>query len=184
MPAGVQATNIIYGSEVELVGVGLPDGRFRPGEQVPVTLYLRAPRKLAADLPLFVQLLDENQQTIGNVTTHPGWGRNPTSLWQPGAIYEDRYLVQIEKAIDNRSPLLATVYAGFIEPGSTEPLPALHADGQAANGTVGEVEIESSEKLDPATLALSPVASSFEQGIRIAGVSYAAQASPTRPSCR
>ena len=179
LPTGVQKTDLIYGNEVELVGVVLPKGRFKPGQQVPITLYLSAPRKLAADLPLFVQLLDENQQSIGNVTTHPGWGRNPTSLWEPNAIYEDRYLVQIDQAIDNRSPLLAAVYVGFTEPDSTDPLPAVQADGDAADGKVGEVEIEASEKLDPATLALSPVAATFEQGIRMTGVGYAAQVSPT-----
>ena len=60
-----------------------------------------ASEKLATDLPLFVQLLDENGQAIGNVTTHPGWGRNPTSLWEPGALYEDRYAVTISEPVDD-----------------------------------------------------------------------------------
>ena len=87
----MQETGIRYGGEVELVGLGLPQGRFLEGDEVPITLYLRTPAKLTKDLPLFVQLLDEKQVPIGNVTTNPGWGRNPTSLWEPNAIYEDRY---------------------------------------------------------------------------------------------
>jgi hypothetical protein len=179
LPEGVQKTNILFGQEVELLGLVLPEGRFKPGEEAPVTLYLRAPKKPTADLQLFVQFLDENQQSIGNLTTHPGWGRNPTSLWEPNAIYEDRYLVQIDQIIDNTSPLLATVYVGFIAPDGTDPLLAVHEDGEPASGMVGEVEIEAWEKLEPARLALSPLAATFEQGIRLAGAGYAAQVSPT-----
>lgn len=173
LPDGAQKQDIAYGEDVELLGAALPKGRFAPGERVPISLYLRAPHKLEADLPLFVQLLDQDLDTIGNVTTHAGWGRNPTSLWEPDAIYEDQYLVQIESPVDNTSPLLATVYVGFAEPGSTEPLPAAHADGEPSNRMVGEVQIEAREKLEPATLALSPMAAEFEQGIKITGVSHA-----------
>ncbi len=178
LPSGVETQDIAYGDKVELVGVELPKGRFAPGELVPITLYLSAPRRLSTDLPLFVQLLDQNLDTIGNVTTHTGWGRNPTSLWEPNAIYKDQYLVQIESPIDNTSPLLATVYVGFAEPGSMEPLPAAHADGEPSNRMVGEVQIEAREKLDPGSLALSPMSATFEQGIRIAGVSHAVHVPP------
>ncbi|MGE5603436.1 MAG: phospholipid carrier-dependent glycosyltransferase [Nitrososphaerales archaeon] len=177
LPEGVQKTNIVYGGDVELVGIAIPEGRFRPGDDVPITLYLRAPQKLPVDLQLFVQLLDENGEAIGNVTTHPGWGRNPTSLWQPNALYEDRYLVRIDQPVDNKSPLLATVYVGFTEPDSTDPLPAVGGDGQPSDGMLGKVAIEAREKLDPAGLGLSLVATTFEQGIRLAGVAYPAQVS-------
>jgi hypothetical protein len=173
----VQETNIVYGGHVELVGLGVPEGRFRPGDEVPITLYLAAPQKLATDLQLFVQVLDEHGKAIGNVTTHPGWGRNPTSLWQPNALYEDRYLVQINQPIDNNSPLLATVYIGFTEPDGIDPLPAVSVDGEPSDGMLGKVEIEAREKLDSASLRLNPVAATFDQGIRLTGMRYPARVS-------
>jgi hypothetical protein len=177
LPEAVQETNVVYGGHVELVGLMVPEGRFRPGDDVPITLYLAAPRKLAADLQLFVQVLDEHGKAIGNVTTHPGWGRNPTSLWQPNALYEDRYLVEINQPIDNNSPLLATVYIGFTEPDSIDPLPAVSADGEPSDGMLGKVEIEAREKLDSAGLRLNPVAATFDQGIRLTGMRYPARVS-------
>jgi len=102
--------------EMRVLGLDLPAERYRPGERVPVILYLQADQPVHEDYQLFIQLLDEEGLEIGNLTSHPGWGRHPTSLWQPGAIYRDPYLVLINRRIDNRSPLLAKVYVGFVDP--------------------------------------------------------------------
>ena len=147
-----------------------PRGGSAPGEYVPITLYLRSAGEVTTEPQVFIQLLDENREAIGNVTTHPGWGRNPTSLWQPGAIYEDRYLVRIDRPVSEASPLLATVYVGFTEePESGEPLPATDAGGQPVEGMVGHVEVQPGRPLDRESLGLAPVAASFDQGIRLIG---------------
>jgi hypothetical protein len=172
LPASAQPSGIVFDEVIELVGVSLPERRFRPGEDVPVTLYVRAKQKLDQDLQVFVQLLDEKREAIGNVTTHPGWGRHPTSRWQPGAIYEDRYLVRIEQQIDNRSPLLADVYVGFTGSDTKEPVPALNASGETIDAFVGQVEIQSWEPLDTSQLALQPLTARFDRGIRLAGVDF------------
>jgi len=91
-----------------------------PGKALPITLYLRAEETVEQDYQLFIQLLDEQGQEISNLTTHPGWGRNPTTLWQPGGIYAESYDLLISGEIDNRSPLLATVYTGFVNPATEE----------------------------------------------------------------
>ena len=112
LPQGTPEVHLTFDDQVELVGIDLPDERVRLGESAPVTLYLRATRKLTTDLLVFVQILDENGQAIGNITTHPGWGRWPTSLWEPGRIYADDYRVRVTGPMDERSPLRATVYVG------------------------------------------------------------------------
>ena len=66
--------------------------------------------------------------------------------------------MRIESLIDNSSPLLATVLVGFTEPGSTEPLDAVAKDSEPSNGMVGEVELESREKLNSAAVGIKPVA--------------------------
>jgi hypothetical protein len=178
LPAGLRETRLTYGNQIDLLGVVLPEGRFRPGESVPVTLYLTAPQKLATNLFLVLQLLDETGRAIGNVTTHPGWGRLPTSLWELGRIYEDRYEILISQPIDNRSPLRASVYITFARPENTEaPLQAYGADGAPASPMVGQVDVVPARPLTRADSGLRPVEVTFGDGIRLAGQRVPAAAS-------
>jgi len=169
LPEDVQPLHLTFDDQVELAGIRLPEGRFKVGEAVPITLYLQGNQKLTADLPLFIQLLDENAAPIGNVTTHAGWGRNPTSLWEPGVLYEDHYSVMISEPIDGRSPLGAAVYVGFTPPDSTLPLTARTVEGAEASGMVGQVDVVPSRQPDSATLGLTPADVSFDDGIRLIG---------------
>jgi len=119
--------------EIRLLGLDLPPARYRLGERVPVTLYLQADQPIEEDYQLFIQLLDETGTEVGNLTSHPGWGRNPTSLWQPGVIYADTYPVLIDQPIETYSPLLAKVYVGFVNPATEKsgrfPIGAYDRDG-------------------------------------------------------
>ncbi len=117
--------------ELRVLALDSPSGRYQPGQTVPITLYLQAREPVRSDYQLFIQLLNEERVEIGNLTSHPGWGRHPTSLWQPGAIYADPYQVRIEQPIDNRSPLLATLYVGFVNPATEKSgrLPIAAYDG-------------------------------------------------------
>jgi len=133
---------------------------------VPITLYLQARTAIQDDYQLFIQLLDEQGVEVANLTTHPGWGRNPTSLWQPGAIYADSYPVLIQRAIDGSSPLLARVYIGFVDP-KTEtrgrlPLPAQTTDGAPIQEGpfVGHVAIS---PLQPPTVDLAQMTANGAQ---------------------
>jgi hypothetical protein len=169
LPEDVRPLHLSFDDRVELVGIRTPEERFKVGEAVPITLYLQGNQKLTADLPLFIQLLDQNAAPIGNVTTHPGWGRNPTSLWEPGLLYEDQYRVTISEPIDGRSPLRAVVYVGFTSPDSTLPLAARTGEGAEASGMVGHVDVVPSRQPDTATLGLTPADVSFDDGIRLIG---------------
>jgi 4-amino-4-deoxy-L-arabinose transferase-like glycosyltransferase len=155
LPATAQRVDVRYGDEggtgaLRLTGVELGRERARPGESVPVTLYFQAPEKLDHDYQLFLQLLDENGKEIANLTSHPGWGRNPTSFWAPGALYADPYLLMVTEEIDNRSPVAARLYAGFIDPategapgqrGAFLPLPAYDAADAEITPFVGSVVV-------------------------------------------
>ena len=174
LPPGVHETHILYGEQVELVAVNLPEGRFKPGEAVPVTLYWRASEKPPTDYELFVQLLDENKEAIANVTSHPGWGRNPTTLWQPGAIYPDSYELAIPGGLRSRAPLVATLYVGLIDPASGTPFQAYDANGVPVEGMVGQIPLVSSRKGDLSTRDLTPARVTFRDSIRLAGYAYPA----------
>lgn len=176
IPADAQRLDLTVGDAepLHLLAVTTPgETRFHPGEQVPITLFLQAERPLRQDYQLFVQLLDETGAEVANLTTHPGWGRLPTTLWQPGAVYADSYLVPVTGAVDVRSPLRARVYTGFIDPDKEAqgnlPLAVRTAAGDEITPFVGEVTLVSHRAPEPAELGVQPAGSVFGGVIRAAG---------------
>jgi hypothetical protein len=175
VPAGAEPSGLLFGDDepIRLLAVETPAARFRPGERVPITLYLQADQALTYDYQLFIQLLDENGVEVANLTSHPGWGRNPTTLWQPGAIYADTYGVLVDRPIDPSAPLRARVYTGFIDPASEEaenlPLPARVAGGDEVTPFVGAVELVAHTTPDAEALGMTPAGSTFGGVIRLVG---------------
>jgi 4-amino-4-deoxy-L-arabinose transferase-like glycosyltransferase len=172
IPASARPVNLVYGNQIELLAIEVPARRFQQGEAVPITLYLRALKALESDYVLFVQLLDHKLRVIGNVTTHPGWGRNPTSLWHPGAIYPDHYQVMIESHVSDRSPLLAQVYVGFVDPRTQTVLPVRTLEGEPASHTVGFIEVLAPRALNVSSLDLRPADVVFGNIIRLIGYGF------------
>lgn len=140
-----------YGPQqaLHILAMEVAPGRYVPGNTVDVTLYMSlgvdpSPFAPGLDAPddyqLFIQFLDETGAEVGNLTTHPGWGSNPTSLWQPGAIYADTYPVRFAQAIDTDSPLLARIYVGFVNPATEDsgrfPVVAYNAQGEIVDPTI------------------------------------------------
>ncbi len=121
LPSDARPIGKMYGDGVELVAARLPDREAFAGERVPLTLYFRAHQKQTRDHELFIHLLDAAGEQIGNLTTQPGWGVRPLTLWEPILLYEDDYLIPLDRA----SPALARVYVGFTDPSST----ALESEG-------------------------------------------------------
>ncbi|MEZ4709511.1 MAG: DUF2142 domain-containing protein [Caldilineaceae bacterium] len=151
IPDDAQHVNVAYGDAargqdvLRLLALAVGDGRYVPGDAAPVTLYLTADAPMRADYQLFIQFLDGNGEPLANLTSHPGWGRNPTSLWTPGAIYADAYQVRIDKPIGSDSPLLARVYTGFITPSVDDadlrPMTARNAAGDEITPALASVAI-------------------------------------------
>jgi len=169
--------DVVYGDQdlLTLLAIETPDTRFQPGDRVPITLYMQAEAKPEDDYQLFIQFLDETGTEVGNLTTHPGWGRNPTRLWQPGMIYADTYPVLIEQAIDQRSPLAARVYVGFVDPKTEQsgrfPVPARQA-GELIDPFLARIAISPLTQPQLDAYALAPMATEFGNVIRLAGVRY------------
>lgn len=167
IPSDAQPVGVTYGTNAPIIlrAITTVPNRYRAGDEVPITLYFQATEPVVADYQLFVQLLDENGREVANVTTHPGWGRNPTTLWQPGAIYAEQYPVKITGEIDERSPLLARVYTGFVDPATSEttrlPLPAYNAQGERITPLVATVTIEPRSQPTLDTYQLTEVGAEF-----------------------
>ena len=178
LPSTARPVNYTYSESdhpaatITLLAIDPPTGRYAAGEWVPITLYLTAAQPLTRDYQLFIQLLDETGTEVGNVTTHPGWGRFPTSLWTPGAIYADAYRVQVQRRIDSASPLLARIYTGFIDPDTDAMMPMIARDASGAEvmPMPAEVVLVPWSPPDPADYDLTPLAASFVAGLDLTGL--------------
>jgi hypothetical protein len=51
---------------------------------------------MAEDYTVFIQLLNAQDQIVGQVDAWPLQGTHPTSQWTPGEIVDDPYLVQLD----------------------------------------------------------------------------------------
>jgi 4-amino-4-deoxy-L-arabinose transferase-like glycosyltransferase len=175
LPAQAEGQSLIFGDQIDLVAVDVSaDRRYRVGDSIEVILHWRALTEISEDYPLFVQLLSPDHSTMGNITTHPGWGRFPTSLWKAGEIYADRYQLRVDGVDDLRSPLLATVSVGFFEPTTGTRLPARAADGPILERTeVATVEVLPPTMPDPTQLTASDA--NFGEIIRLSGFSIPAR---------
>ena len=185
LPATAQPVDLVMGSDepVQLAAIEVSADRYRRGERVPVTLYWRAPQPLTANYQLFIQFLDESGREVANLTSHPGWGRNPTTFWEPGQLYADPYQVLVSGEIDPASPLLARVYTGLIDPQSEEidnlPLPAFTAKGVEVTPFVATVELAAHQA--PTAPDLQPAAAVFGGVITLAGHTAAADLTAAAP---
>ncbi|UCC61811.1 MAG: hypothetical protein JSV36_13560, partial [Anaerolineae bacterium] len=83
-----------------LLGYDLPQGPFRPGENVPVMVYWRALSEIDLPYTFFVHLLGPfNPATDGPLwgqhDAEPGDGTYPTTAWDADEIVVDEYVVPI-----------------------------------------------------------------------------------------
>lgn len=161
LPGSATPYGFVFADRMELVGAEIGTeigteigaeggaGRYAPGDEVEVVLYWRALTPLEQDYPLFVHLLTPQNMPMGNITSHPGWGRNPTSLWQTGAIYPDRYRIRVGESVGAPSHMLSGIYVGFLEPASLSRLPIRTGDGQAVErARIGEVTVLAADSLE------------------------------------
>ncbi|MCA9896853.1 MAG: DUF2723 domain-containing protein [Ardenticatenaceae bacterium] len=91
LPEG--ATN--FEDKIALLGVDIPDRTLPPGGLLDITLTWQALAPLAEDYTVFVQVLDANDQIVGQIDSWPVQGTYPTSQWSPGETVLDRHQVQL-----------------------------------------------------------------------------------------
>ncbi|NLS75752.1 MAG: DUF2142 domain-containing protein [Chloroflexi bacterium] len=174
LPAGIQRLGIVFGERMELVGYAMPDQEAHPGEDAPITLYWRARAPMAQDYSVFVHLLSGDDLIIGQRDMYPGQGTFPTTLWQPGDMVADTYVVPILPA--TLTPATATVEVGLYLLETGERLPARDSQGQPMgdNARFGELAIQPRQGDVP-----NPVM--FNLDDRIALVGYELDRTSARP---
>ncbi len=94
VPLPEQATN--YEDKIALLDVDLPRKELQPGDRLEVNLRWQALTSIAEDYTIFLQVLDEQDQIVGQVDAWPLQGTYPTSQWSPGEIIEDPHVIQLD----------------------------------------------------------------------------------------
>lgn len=87
--------DVTFDGKMRLLGYTLEQERATPGEQIAVTLYWQALQTMRENYSVFVHLLGANDLIIGQRDMYPGQGTYATTLWRPGEIIADRYVVPV-----------------------------------------------------------------------------------------
>ncbi|MGD1997118.1 MAG: hypothetical protein PVH62_10140, partial [Anaerolineae bacterium] len=120
------------GTPIRLIGGLIEVEEVRPGRKVPATLYWEARTTPEVDYVVHVRLLGRDGEPIGGTDGYPGGGTFPPTLWEPGVIYRDRYLIPVDEGA--AAPALVGLEAGVRLRGgapitptlpSGEPLPGM-----------------------------------------------------------
>jgi hypothetical protein len=122
LPEG--ATN--YNDLIALRDIDMPETILQPGGHLFVKLQWQALAPLSEDYTVFVQVLDANDQIVGQVDSWPVQGTFPTSQWQPGHLVNDSYTIPLKAEL---APGSYRLIVGWYLLATLQRLPVLNNDG-------------------------------------------------------
>ncbi len=134
VPKTAQRFDATYGDTARLLAFEVDKKAVRPGELLGVTLYWQALQPTSVDFSIYLQLVTGKDQIIGQVDSYPGGGAYPTSMWSPGQVIRDKYMVPVN-SVPNE-PVAAQLLVGLYRYETAQRLPAADAHSEAVNPTV------------------------------------------------
>lgn len=102
LPTGASPVAYRLGDAINLVGYALPQTRANAGETLALTLYWRTEATHDTRYKVFTHLLGKTYNAgtgnflWGQQDNEPVNGQAPTTLWAPGMIIEDPYLIHVD----------------------------------------------------------------------------------------
>ena len=117
----------ITGTPIQILGGRVEVEEAYPGDVVPVVVYWRALAPPEEDYIAHIRLLTASWERVGGTDGYPGRGTFPTTLWEPGVIYEDRYSLPIDPAAE--TPVVLGLEAG-LRRDEEPPFPFLLPSGE------------------------------------------------------
>jgi hypothetical protein len=123
VPETARVEPVAVGGGIQIVGWELPQQTVYPGEldsHVDVAVYWQAVTPADEDDVSFAHLLGRDHELVGEVNRHPACGMVPTSLWEPGQVWHDRYRIPV--AEDATAPSRLRVEVGMYSPEEDETL--------------------------------------------------------------
>ncbi len=141
-----------------------------PGQPLDLDLYWEVDAKPPGDYYFFVHLIDQYGNIIAQRDTHPGLGRFPSSLWQPG----DRFIESIRLYLPETAyvPSEATLSIGFYAPDAGYRLAITGPDGSSLGDGLVLAQIDIEPRPDLATDLPNPQMWRFENGVELVGYAY------------
>ena len=131
--------------QIEISGVPLPDGAHNfddqialldweidqstlvSGSRLNVTATWQSLQAIDNNYTLFIQVLDENDQIVGQLDTWPLQGTLPTSSWEVGETLNDSYKIQLDSGLSAGN---YRVIMGWYLLADLRRLPVLNAEGE------------------------------------------------------
>jgi hypothetical protein len=136
----VSTVNFTYGDRIKLLGIDVSPTRPTPGDTMTVTACWEALRPLDNAYTVYVQLLGYENRRVGERHTYPGLGSYPTSLWEVGKAFCDRYRVSVASWAP--TPEQYDLLIGFYDQTPNKALAAYNPDQvQISPPSVAEVAI-------------------------------------------
>jgi hypothetical protein len=129
------------GNQVEFLGYDLDRTRVAAGGTLHLTLYWRALAKMETSYTVFTHLLDRANQIQGQQDNPPRNGTYPTTLWAPGEVVVDPYVIAVDADAPSETH---AIEIGLYVPETAERLPVLDMAGQITGDRilVSEIEVE------------------------------------------
>ena len=122
-----------FGDKVALLNVDVPERALQPAGQLSVNLTWQALEQMDRNYTIFVQVVNAQDQIVGQVDGWPVQGTHPTSDWQPGEVVRDPYRVQLADTLPSgRYRLLVGLY----RLDTLQRLPVLNESGVAVDDKV------------------------------------------------
>ncbi|MEZ4767777.1 MAG: hypothetical protein R2844_05055 [Caldilineales bacterium] len=109
-----------------LAGYDLDGETVEPGNALDITLYWSPDETTGERLSVFVHLVDDAGNIIGQSDGEPDSGRAPTSSWLPGETITDRRTVTVRP---DAAAGPATLVVGLYDPATGQRVPWLDASG-------------------------------------------------------
>ena len=134
IPSSARPLNVTYGDVARLLAYEVGKDALRPGEMLPVTLYWQTLESTEENISIYLQLVAGQDQVLGQVDSYPGGGAYPTSMWSPGQVIRDEYMLPLRSVPGE--PLAAQLQAGLYRFQTGKRLPAVDPQGQTVNPAV------------------------------------------------
>ena len=141
LPGGVSQTNADFGGMVQLVGYRTDQSN---ADRLVLDLYWQATAQVNHPYIVFVHLVNAQQRIVAQHDGRPQNGQPLMTCWQPGEIYHDQHVIQLEPNIPAGTH---TLQVGLYHSLSGARLTVRQPTGvEADHVTLGQIEIEPAGK--------------------------------------
>ena len=131
VPLPADAAN--FDDKIALLDIDLPSRQLIPGGTLPVQLRWQGLANMTENFTVFLQVLNEQDQIVGQVDAWPLQGTYPTSQWATGEIIEDPYEIQLTADLP---PGEYRLQVGLYLLATLRRLPVLDVQGQPIDDKV------------------------------------------------